>query len=106
MMEIDPTALAVLAETPNVLRTLLVGLPSEVLLQPNAEGWSLKDIVAHLHDVEGGAFVERIQRLLNEDRPFIQSIDPPARLAAAGYAARDLSELLEELASRRAEHLA
>ena len=106
MDRIDPAALAVIGGTPAVLRALLAGVPSEVLLRPNAEGWSLKDIVAHLHDVEGGAFVERIERMLHEDRPFIQSIDPPARLAAGNYANRSFTELLDELSTQRAAHLA
>jgi DinB superfamily len=102
---IDPAALSVIGETPTVLRALLAGLPGEVLREPNDEGWSLKDIVAHLYDVEGAAFGDRIQRMLTEDRPFIGSIDPPARLAAGGYASRELGELLDELQARRAENL-
>jgi hypothetical protein len=66
----------------------------------------LKDIVAHLHDVESVAFVERISRMLGEERPFISSIDPPARLIAGGYAARDLDGLLDDLERQRAEHMA
>jgi DinB superfamily len=100
--EIDPAALAVVGSTPGVLRSLLGGLPLQVIQAPNAEGWSLKDIVAHLVDVEEVAFVERMQRMLDEERPLVRSIDPPARLAAGGYAARPLEELLKELEQRRA----
>jgi hypothetical protein len=103
---IDPGALELIARTPRVLRDLLLGVPATVLEQPNHEGWSLKDIVAHLVDVEGIAFVARISRMLDEERPFIASIDPPARLAAGGYAARSLAELLDELERRRADDLA
>lgn len=85
---------------------LLSGLPATLLKAPNDEGWSLKDIVAHLHDVEGVAFVERIDRLLREERPLIRSIDPPARLVAGGYAARELGDLLYDLERQRAEHVA
>lgn len=102
--EIDVAALAIIRGTPRVLRSLLEGLPREVVERPNDEGWSLKDIVAHLHDVESGAMVERIRRMLTEERPFIRSIDPPARLVAGGYAARGLEELLTELTQQRAEH--
>ncbi len=102
---IDPAAIDVISQTPAVLRALLAGLPAELLHQPNAEGWSLKDIVAHLHDAEGIAFVERISRMLSEDEPFIRSIDPPARLAAGGYAARALLTLLDELQQQRAQHV-
>jgi hypothetical protein len=103
---IDPAALTLIAQTPATLRALLSGLPSSLLTAPNDEGWSLKDIVAHLHDVERVAFSERIERLLREPRPFIHSIDPPARLIAGGYATRDLDQLLDELHQRRAEHAA
>jgi hypothetical protein len=103
---VDPAALEVIGRTPRVLAALLDGLPDEVVLAPNPEGWSLKDIVAHLHDAESIAFVERISRLLDEDRPFIQSIDPPARLVAGGYSARALSDLLGDLQRLRAEHVA
>ena len=102
---IDATALELIASTPAVLRALLASLPMEVVLAPNPEGWSLKDIVAHLHDAESIAFSQRIQRMLDEDRPFVHSIDPPARLEAGGYAGRGLSELLEDLARLRAEHV-
>ena len=76
------------------------------MLAPNPEGSSLKDIVAHLHDAESIAFVERITRMLAEERPFIQSIDPPARLVAGGYSSRALSDLLGDLQRLRAEHVA
>ena len=103
---IDAAAIQVIGRTPGVLRALLVGLPGQVLEAPNAEGWSLKDIVAHLHDVEGIAFVERISRMRDEERPFITSIDPPARLVAGGYARQSLDELLDELHSQRQDHVA
>jgi hypothetical protein len=105
-MPIDPAALALIRATPGVLRALLETLPEAVLRRPNPEGWSVEDIVAHLHDVEGIAFADRIQRMLDEQRPFIRSIDPPARLVAGSYASRSWSELLAELARRREEHAA
>jgi DinB superfamily len=103
---VDGAAVEVLQRTPGVLRALLAGLPAELLERPNAEGWSLRDIVAHLHDVEGIAFIERITRMLDEDQPFIRSIDPPARLIAGNYAARDMQQLLEELDLQRHDHAA
>jgi hypothetical protein len=104
-VSIDQTALALIRSTPAVLRALLAPLPEEVVRAPNPEGWSLKDIVAHLHDAESIAFADRIGRMLNEERPFVHSIDPPARLLARGYAGRGLSELLADLARLREEHV-
>jgi len=74
-------------------------------MHPTPRAGRSKDIVAHLVDVEDVAFVERIGRMLDQDRPFIASIDPPARLAAGGYASRGLEDLLDELERRRATDL-
>jgi hypothetical protein len=84
LVEVDRAALGVVRSTPGVLRALLAGLPREVVEAPNDEGWSLKDILAHVLDAEGIAFVERINRMLREERPLIVSIDPPARRIEGG----------------------
>jgi hypothetical protein len=102
---IAPLAPAIISRTPAVVRALLADLDADTLQRPNPEGWSVKDIVAHLHDVESIAFTERIGRMLAEDRPAIASIDPGGRLVAGGYGARDLDELLAELAAMPAEHV-
>jgi hypothetical protein len=103
---IDVAALDLISRTPRVLRSLLLGLPRSLVERPNDEGWSLKDIVAHLVDVEGIAFMERMGRMLHSEHPFIESIDPPARLAVGGYAARTLEDLLDDLERQRVEHAA
>lgn len=103
---IDPDALTVLRQTPAVVATLLAGLTPEALHQPNPEGWSIRDVVAHLHDAEGIAFTVRIRRMIDEDTPFIASIDPPARLKDQGYAARPLDDLIAELTAQRAANVA
>lgn len=102
---IAPLAPDIVARTPAVLRALLATVDDDVLQRKNPEGWSVSDIVAHLHDVEGIAFTERIGRMLTEDTPAIAAIDPSARLVAGGYAERDLDGLLSELAAMRAEHV-
>ena len=84
---------------------LLADLPREVIETSNDEGWSLKDIVAHLVDAEGIAFEERITRMLTESRPMIASIDPPGRLIAGGFAMRSLEDLLATLDRERAAHV-
>jgi hypothetical protein len=103
---LSPSALATIRDTPAVLRALLTGQPENVLLRPNPEGWSIKDIVAHMHDAEGIAFTVRIGRILEEESPSIASIDPDGRIRAGGYAERTLTDLLAELAERRPGHVA
>lgn len=102
---IDPNALPILGRTPAALSLLLDGLSAEGLSRQNPEGWSIKDIVAHLLDTEESAFLVRIRRMLDEDEPLIESIDPAARLAEAGYAPRSLGDLLAELVMVRADHV-
>lgn len=97
-------ALAVIGQTPAAIRGLVAGL-SETALAGEGERWGARQVLEHLIDVEGIAFRNRIGRILAEERPFIRSIDPPARLQKGGYAKRSLPELLDELESLRAESL-
>jgi hypothetical protein len=96
-------AVTMLSRTPNVLKGLVSDLES--VTQTLDEGWSVKDVVAHLVDAESIAFADRIRRIVEEDRPFIESIDPPARLDDGGYSERSLTELLDDLAERRSANL-
>ncbi|MGH2721261.1 MAG: DinB family protein [Actinomycetota bacterium] len=65
-------------------------------------GWSPLAVVEHLLDVEDIAFVTRIRRIVEEDDPFIVSIDPSARLETSADPGRTVAELVDELARRRA----
>jgi hypothetical protein len=105
LTQIDAAAISVIGSTPAVLRALLEVLPQDVIDEPNEAGWSLKDVVAHLVDVEDGVMVERIERMLHEEQPFIESIDPPARLIESGYRKRELVELLSDLDNMRTRHI-
>jgi hypothetical protein len=102
---LDATATEVLAATPAALRTLLRGAPAVALETPIDEGWSVKDVVAHLLDAQGVAFAERIRRILAEDRPRIRPIDPSARLRERAYASWPLERLLDEFERTRAEDI-
>lgn len=106
-------ALTIIGRTPAVLRGLIDGLGAfagagagPVSGADPGEGWAPREVAAHLLDVEGIGFVERIRRVLTEEVPFIAPIDPPARLAAGGYADRALGDLLDELDRRRRDDLA
>lgn len=68
---VAPAAIEIAAGTPGALRALLGSVPDETIEEPLDEGWSAKDIVAHLLDVEQVAFSDRIRRMISEDRPLI-----------------------------------
>jgi hypothetical protein len=107
-------ALTIVGRTPTVLRGLVDALDAPVLeagSSPNGgERWGPRQVAEHLLDVEDIAFMDRVRRVVDGgvsgERPYIHSIDPPARLAEGGYAARTLDDLLVELEQRRAGDVA
>lgn len=101
----DTTAL--LTRTPDVLRSLLAGLPerwTETTDVP-ADGWRPKDVIGHLITGEMTDWIERTQRILEHGTG--QPFDRFDRLA---HDARDvdatLDELIERFAALRRENLA
>lgn len=105
-MSIDSAALAVLRATPSTLRALFAGVPEATTVEVMDEGWSARDALAHLVDTEDGVLAERVRRMIDEERPFIRSIDAPGRLREGRYHARSVASLLDELDARRAAHVA
>jgi hypothetical protein len=103
---IHPAVLAILRSTPSTLRSLVAGVPDETLLVPVDDGWSVRDVIAHLVDTNSSVIVARMRRIVMEDHPYIRSIDAPARLEAGRYRSRDVSSLLDELTQKRDEELA
>lgn len=104
---LDPEALAVLAATPRLMRTVVDSLPGEVFASGDySGGWKPRQVLEHLIDTEGIAFRQRIGRIVSEDKPAISPIDPPARLEEGDYAERSLDDLLSTFESLRAESLA
>jgi hypothetical protein len=83
-VKLEDTTIGVLSALPGALRALLSSVPAHAVEVPIDDGWSAKDVVAHLLDVEGVAFTDRIRRILREDRPFIRPIDPFRPASRAG----------------------
>jgi hypothetical protein len=102
---IHAAALAILRSTPITLRSLVAGVPDETLLAPMDNGWSVRDVIAHLVDTNSGVIVARMRRIVEEDHPYIHSIDAPARLEAGDYRSRTVASLLDELAQKRDQEL-
>lgn len=104
-----PEATSVLARTPNVLDTLLAGLPAEWLHRNDGPGtWSAYDIVGHLLEGEAANWLTRTRTILEHGtgrtfEPFDREAmlrrerEPGAALLARFAAVRQAS--LDELAS-------
>jgi hypothetical protein len=100
----DTTAL--LARTPAILRTLLIGLPDDWTDVPDvADGWRPRDVVGHLITGEQTDWMTRTRRIL-EDGPSV----PFDRFERFAMLDRDvgvpLDELVERFAALRAGNLA
>lgn len=102
---IDERTLITLRATPAILTSLVRGLPDHAMSTPFDEGWSVRHVVAHILDVDEVIFNDRIQRILGEDRPFIRSIDPLARMGERGLLDREAADMIGELARRRPDEV-
>jgi hypothetical protein len=92
-------ALEVLAATPPILRALAEAGSAETLARrPSPEGWSAREVLAHLWRTE--TFLgSRIRSILEQDEP---ELGPPAY----GQAPAELGTLLDEWEAARARNLA
>ncbi len=100
MSSLDPSIFVILGSTGWRLRELLTELPDATLTKAIDDGWSVKHALAHLVDTED-VIAGRIRRIVTEDHPFIESIDPTARLKQGGYLKRGLEDLLAEFEMNR-----
>lgn len=94
-------ALDVLAATPATMRALLGGLPDEMTAAPGLEGWSARDVVAHVLSVNGPTLVDRVRLIVERDDPPIPNVDEQATLERSGLRGKQLKTLLDEFARQR-----
>jgi hypothetical protein len=99
--------LEVYGHNPTTLRTLIQDLPEETIrLQgTGSELWSILEIVCHLRDTEERAFA-RVQRMVNEDRPFLTGYDPDTVAREFDYQSQDLDEALDAFERTRRVQIA
>lgn len=96
-----PGTLAVLAATPAVLDALLGQQPQDVLVMRGEEGWSPKDVLAHLISIQGPALVDRVRAMVDSDLPLLPNVDEHETLESSGLRDRPAHELLNEFAEQR-----
>ncbi|HEY8172924.1 MAG TPA: DinB family protein [Dehalococcoidia bacterium] len=100
-----PSAIAVLAATPSVMREMLVPLSDELVAAQGSEGWSARDVVAHLAARQHPAIIGRVSAVLAENGAVIPDI-PDDLMEVEPYRARPLEDLLREFEDGRAEAVA
>jgi hypothetical protein len=100
-----PAAIAVLASTPAALRSMLAPLPTELVAAPGPEGWSARDVVAHLAARQQPAIAGRVSAILARPGAPIPDI-PDDLMEVQPYRERTLADLFDEFARGRAEAVA
>ncbi len=79
---------------PGDLRTAVAGLNTEQLTaRPIPGRWSVLEVVCHLADTDGN-IAHRIKRVLAEETPAFDRVNPEGMLMALAYHGRDISEEL------------
>ena len=87
----------------SAVRGELAGLPDAALAyRPGENEWSILDVVAHLCD-HAGHLCDRVDRIIKLEDPRLPGWDQIAELERRRPQAAGLSELLDELMSKRAE---
>lgn len=98
--------LPLLAETPSRLATLTADRsPAALRTPPSPDEWSANDVLAHLRacaDMWGQA----IMRILAEDAPTIQAVNPRTWIDQTDYRSLDFRPSLRAFTTQRAELLA
>lgn len=95
----------VLAGTPLAMRGLLGALPEGLATDPADDGWSPRDVLAHLLSVEPWAFADRVRLMLDTDDPAVPNVDEADVLARSGLRARPIDSLLAEFERTRRANL-
>ena len=76
------------------LRAAVAGMGREqVVARPIPGRWSVLEVVCHLVDTDAN-IAHRLKRVLSEDRPTFERVQPDLMLAALAYHDRDIEEEL------------
>ena len=98
--------LARLESQPAEVAALLADVPEPDWYRPrHPDGRSWHRLTAHVRDVESMAFLPRVRRILNEDRPVLESF-PPYDWSDGGYRSSEpMTDILARWSQARAEVL-
>lgn len=95
-----------LARTPTELATLLESFPADnATFKPAPDEFSVLENVCHLRDIEIEGYTVRIQRILNEERPFLADLDGTRLAIERDYNRQSVSEALLSFSQARRQNL-
>jgi hypothetical protein len=96
----------VLAKTPETIANLANALSDGNLRHRNSpEEFSAIETVCHLRDIEVEGYTTRINRIINEDNPFLTDIDGGRLAIESDYNSQNLDQALQAFAGARAANV-
>jgi hypothetical protein len=96
-----------LQNSTEIIRALLSGIePEAARLKPNAEAWSMLEVVGHLSDEEREDFREHLDFILHRQNEEWHVIDPQGWVIQRSYNQQNLAEIQEKFFAEREKSLA
>lgn len=100
------TAIAALAATPRIIRSIVGAIPADILTLHDSDAWSIADVVAHVVLTGRMGAISRIRSVVTEDDPLLLNHDEEAELAASGLRTKSAGELLQMFTDERERDMA
>jgi hypothetical protein len=95
-----------LSYSTEMLRALLVGInQEEAQIKPDAESWSILEVVCHLYDEEREDFREHLDFILHRQTEEWHQIDPQGWVTERKYNEQNFTEMQEKFFAERQKSL-
>src|SRR4051794_4353460 len=95
-----------LTQSGQMIRALAMGISqAEAQIKPDAESWSILEVICHLYDEEREDFRQRLDIILHRPNEIFPPIHPSAWVTERHYNERDLADMLEKFAAEREKSL-
>ncbi len=95
-----------LVDSTNMIMALLAGVSEEqARVKPDADSWSVLEVLCHLYDEEREDFREHLDFILHRQEQGWHPISPPAWVTERGYNSRNLREMKEKFFTERSKSL-
>ncbi len=95
-----------LENSTEMIRTLLEGITQEeARMKPNAESWSILEVVCHLYDEEREDFREHLDLILHRQNEEWHRIDPQGWVIERKYNEQDFAEMQNKFFAEREKSL-
>ena len=95
-----------LVNSTKMIRALLVGIDQdEAGIKPNAESWSILEVICHLYDEEREDFREHLDFILHRQNEEWHQIDPEGWVIERKYNEQSFAEMQEKFFAERRKSL-